>query len=62
MLTSAGFTVKYPVEEFINWMEERAVEAGIIHQFQTISVLDVNYDNGNGYVIVDGDIWTQQHG
>lgn len=43
-------------------MEERAVEAGIIHQFQTISVLDVNYDNGNGYVIVDGDIWTQQHG
>ena len=49
------FTVNFPIEVFIDWVKERAVNANIISDYVEVTIEEVSYETEGGWVIVKGD-------
>jgi hypothetical protein len=54
--TTDSYTIKYPLEVFEEWLEERAMEDGIFYGNGRISITNITFDDVNAYVIIEGEI------
>lgn len=59
MLIKSEYNVAFPIEYFITWMKERAMNDQIISENSEFDISNVSYDTDNKYLLVDGNIWTK---
>lgn len=56
MITIDHYTIKYPLEVFEEWLEERAMEDGVFYGNGKISITNITLDSVDKYIVIDGEI------